>query len=855
MGRKNHLSLCMLIENGEKHLGTLLQVLKEAVDEIIIVDIGFSNKTIDIAKQAGASVYKMKWKKNYSEAKNFCLDMAKGRWVLFLQENETISLEQIEKIRPLLENPNVEGYLLYIDCLSKNYGISSPVQSLRLFRNRKEYGFQHRAFERIPDECLSNIKDADIRILQQAGIDLPGEAYSPGLLLEDDLQEHPADAYLQYIYGIELLNQKRYEESVVYFNSARKNVNMGCLFAPHLYKCLSWNLIVLKRFTNALEVLDEGVKYFPQYTDLLVLRAELRQQFQQHGEAIQDLKSALNIRQHHNSIVPRPEINVSVIYETLGEVHEEIFNYQQALACYQYAYDLNKSNHKLLYKIGDLVKLTNSTNELEKLLKTSVGQKNLEQLIILMEILFQQRKYYGVLEYLEYLETILGQGEQTAGIKISCHIMLGEIEKVDFSGIDKNGLFYNQILLQRIESYWCHNKWLEARELLKEMDKIESIDHPIKALYHQLHGLLTGKKAKCQSLTQQEYEIVSAVMESLLWAEQAEKAQILVSLLLQAAKEEQYIKLAEPWAERNDYHVIEKIFRRISNKAGQQQFKQKIIQRLLSHNHIKAAQRLGDLGGADELGVLAYLLWARDFMKKLEELIARAPQKTIKTDEVILQAHTKPNQALLTFYHGLNIAQKNMKKSTCEDAASEMSCAEAHMQIGDFYAGAEKKKEALSAYLRALLWEPLHYLAQEKISKFFQDNPDQIRSFLEGKRWVLEGAWFYSKDVFIEYILGVIHFKNQQFEEALAIFHKVQDDKDSYPVTLAYTIGCFWLMGKEAEAERIIRLLSQTDEVILSFFHICKNHALDKLKQGQQLYPYSELIMMENERIRAAALN
>lgn len=854
MTERKRLSLCMITWNDENYLSNCLQNINQIVDEIIIVDLGSIDKTVNIAIQAGANVYKMKWKNNYSEAKNLCLDQAKGRWILFLQPNETISAEQLREIGPLLDNPNVEGYLLYIDQSLENYNISSPVQSLRLFRNRKEYRYKYKAFEYIPDELLTNIKDTGIRIFRRADSNLSYDIHSL-FLLQEELNENPESSYLQYMYGIELLNQKKYEESIIYFQKARRNVNLDYLFAPHLYKCLGWSYIFLQQYSDALEVLDEGVKFFSYYTDLLVLRGELRKQYQQYGEAIQDLESSLKIREQPNYKVPGPEINTSIILETLGEIHEQLFNYRQALACYQQAQELNKTNHELLYKIGELVKKANSTGVLENLMKAAIEQNDLEQMMILMDILSQQREYLKVLTYVEDLETFFGKGEQTESIKFSCCMMLGENEKAElhFSAIGKGSPFYNQILLQRIENYWVHNQWQEAGRLLEEMDQIESVENLTKVLYHSLHKLFIEKELCCFQLEQQEYEIVNTVLEKFLWLDQVDKAQLLLPLLLHGAKDDdQYIKLAQLWAERNDFNVIQRIFQRISNKEKQVEFKQKIAEQLQRNEHIEAAKELAKLGDPLPLGVLEYVLWSKGFIKKLKKYIGEIQQKNSGANETEvskLQMAAIPGKALLTFYHSLGLSPNTMNDSTLKHDAEEMSIAKIHREIGSYYEKVNKKREALFAYLRTLQWDPLDDLSQNKVRDIFDENPDKFNDFLEEISWTLEGEWFHNDEEFINYILGFINFKKQHFSKAIESFSKIAEYETSYPVALAYIISSFWIEGKEAEAEKWLDEQSRISEVLSLFFCICKSYTLARLEEGHRQYPYSEIIMLEKQRI------
>ena len=193
MTKSKNLSLCLVTNNYETLLPSCLQDFQEITDDIIIVDIGPKDKPKQITKITGVKAYHLPWTKDFSAVKNFCLDQAQGNWVLFLQDDENISLEDIKKIKPLLDNPNVEGYLFYINYNSKTYGIFSPVQSLRLIRNRKAYRYRYKSFEMIPDEILSNIEDCDIQIKHLSDAVLSWQFQSRIALLQEDLKEYDND--------------------------------------------------------------------------------------------------------------------------------------------------------------------------------------------------------------------------------------------------------------------------------------------------------------------------------------------------------------------------------------------------------------------------------------------------------------------------------------------------------------------------------------------------------------------------------------------------------------------------------------------------------------------------------------
>ncbi len=88
---KGTLSLCMIVKNEEENIGKCLASVKPVVDEMIVVDTGSTDRTIDIATAFGAQVYNFEWTDNFAEARNFSLSKATGDWILILDADEVIS--------------------------------------------------------------------------------------------------------------------------------------------------------------------------------------------------------------------------------------------------------------------------------------------------------------------------------------------------------------------------------------------------------------------------------------------------------------------------------------------------------------------------------------------------------------------------------------------------------------------------------------------------------------------------------------------------------------------------------------------------------------------------------------------
>lgn len=168
----NTLSACLIVKNEETNLERCLKSIDPIVDEIIVVDTGSTDKTIDIAKSfSKTKLYQYTWNDHFAEARNISLQCALSDWIIVVDGDEYVSPNDYETIIRSLDNQMVDGYYIVTYNYTNNYTKTDFVQAsdptisngylgwtpshkTRIFRNKNHYRFRGRIHEVVDQSIL-----------------------------------------------------------------------------------------------------------------------------------------------------------------------------------------------------------------------------------------------------------------------------------------------------------------------------------------------------------------------------------------------------------------------------------------------------------------------------------------------------------------------------------------------------------------------------------------------------------------------------------------------------------------------------------------------------------------------------
>ncbi len=103
MSRNCKLTLAVIVKDEADLLAELLRHHQDLYDEVVVVDTGSTDNSVQVAEKAGARLFHFPWVDDFSAARNHALDNSSGNWIIQLDCDERIDPVQFPKILELIE--------------------------------------------------------------------------------------------------------------------------------------------------------------------------------------------------------------------------------------------------------------------------------------------------------------------------------------------------------------------------------------------------------------------------------------------------------------------------------------------------------------------------------------------------------------------------------------------------------------------------------------------------------------------------------------------------------------------------------------------------------------------------------
>jgi len=253
---KGTISCCMITRDEESFIPDAIRSVKELADEVVVVDTGSVDGTVEVAKKLGAKVFSFKWKNDFSSARNYAISKATKDWILILDADEVLDEDAIDKIKKLVTGIDEAGFLFdqwtYTNA-STTFGwkpVSEKKEMARgalgYFCNQQVRLFPNRTYIRYEGEVHENVEKS----LQVHGIPI----------FKTDIVVHH--------YGRIKESDRIFRKSLLYLELGRKKLQAEPSNVKFIYE-VATQLLDLGRVDDAIKHAKEGLEVDPENWELL----------------------------------------------------------------------------------------------------------------------------------------------------------------------------------------------------------------------------------------------------------------------------------------------------------------------------------------------------------------------------------------------------------------------------------------------------------------------------------------------------------------------------------------------------------------------------------------------------------
>lgn len=308
MSDKILLSICMIVKNEEVYidscLNSMMPLVNKGIAELIIVDTGSTDKTVEICKKHTDKIYYKKWNNDFSEARNYSISLAKGEYIFIQDADQVIDKKSIDDFINLFKNKDYKNYnAIYIklrNYLDENLKRYSEFRFPLIFRNDGKFKYVGAIHEQAAFK--TPVMHTDIQINHYGyimDVEKKLNKFKRNVdILKKELQVKPNNYYFRFQLA------KSYN-SIGYYKSALREVeyyidllsNNDKISVNDLkyYRTAAQTYYINDYFNKTLDICDRVIGRFPYFLDCIYLKGLALEKKKRYEESNKELYNYLNV--------------------------------------------------------------------------------------------------------------------------------------------------------------------------------------------------------------------------------------------------------------------------------------------------------------------------------------------------------------------------------------------------------------------------------------------------------------------------------------------------------------------------------------------------------------------------------
>lgn len=331
------ISVCMIAKNEDHHIEECLKRLRPCRFEIIVVDTGSVDRTVEIAHKYTDKVYHFAWCDDFSIARNFSISQASNDWVLVIDCDEYLENVNLADLEELLQRNSHS-----VGMIARNnpykVGTTRSVMSERIGRlfNRNYCHYEGSIHEQVctldgaePDTFTipltfyheGYVSESEVRMRATRNIEM----------LLHDLQTHGETPYLYFQLGQNYISLQDMKQAATYYEKGLSmHADPHSAFVQSMVETYGYCLIDLEEYDKALQLVNQ-YDTFSHRADFVYLVGLLYLRTGDPDKALVEFEKATTLvsysREGTNSY--RANYNIAKIHEQKGNTETALKYYKK----------------------------------------------------------------------------------------------------------------------------------------------------------------------------------------------------------------------------------------------------------------------------------------------------------------------------------------------------------------------------------------------------------------------------------------------------------------------------------------------------------------------------------------------
>lgn len=334
------ISICMMVKDEEKNLPRCLDSIKLLLDlglaELIIVDTGSRDSTVEIAKKYTSKVYFHHWNNDFSSMRNKTISYAKGEWIFIIDADE--ELVKSEELISLVNSKGIKNFstiVLQVKSFNdlNNIEVAALNPSPRLFRNdgKVEYvgAVHNQPLFKEPIKVTSIILNHYGYIITDKEL-MEKKFRRTKSILETELEKSPTNVYYQFQLGVTYDMHGDYKDAYNQFKKAYDMLQGESDITKrekiYLYSSFARSASLNKMYQAVIKICLEGIRLRGDFIDLYFILGITQRQVGDYENSVKNLLQYIFLIDNFEQLEIAKDLSISLYNMDDASIENAYFN-------------------------------------------------------------------------------------------------------------------------------------------------------------------------------------------------------------------------------------------------------------------------------------------------------------------------------------------------------------------------------------------------------------------------------------------------------------------------------------------------------------------------------------------------